>query len=120
MKILVIGDSCTDIFRYGKVERLAPEAPVPIIVPDREESNHGMAGNVVRNINALGHETDFVTNAVEIRTLNQQEKIAKERLDYLLKRAGNPETASANVDRQISAKSLTSPLPQFPTSLYHK
>lgn len=40
-------------------------------------------------------------NSVEIRTLNQQEKIVKERLDYLLKRAGNPETASANVDRQI-------------------
>ena len=40
-------------------------------------------------------------NSVEIRTLNQQEKIAKERLDYLLKRAGNPETASANVDKQI-------------------
>jgi hypothetical protein len=40
-------------------------------------------------------------NSVEIRTLNQQEKIAKERLDYLLKRAGNPETASGNVDRQI-------------------
>jgi bifunctional ADP-heptose synthase (sugar kinase/adenylyltransferase) len=69
MKILVIGDSCTDIFRYGKVERLAPEAPVPIIVPEREESNHGMAGNVVRNINALGHETEFVTNAIEIRKI---------------------------------------------------
>jgi hypothetical protein len=40
-------------------------------------------------------------NSVEIRTLNQQEKIAKERLEYLLKRAGNPETASANVDKQI-------------------
>jgi predicted nucleic acid-binding Zn-ribbon protein len=40
-------------------------------------------------------------NSVEIRTINQQEKIAKERLDYLLKRAGNPETASANVDKQI-------------------
>jgi hypothetical protein len=40
-------------------------------------------------------------NSVEIRTINQQEKIAKERLEYLLKRAGNPETASANVDRQI-------------------
>lgn len=44
---------------------------------------------------------DAGANSVEIRTLNQQEKIAKERLDYLLKRAGNPETASANVDRQI-------------------
>jgi bifunctional ADP-heptose synthase (sugar kinase/adenylyltransferase) len=33
MKILVIGDSCEDIFRYGKVNRLAPEAPVPVINP---------------------------------------------------------------------------------------
>jgi hypothetical protein len=40
-------------------------------------------------------------NSVELKTLNQQEKISKEKLDYLLKRAGNPETASANIDRQI-------------------
>lgn len=40
-------------------------------------------------------------NSVEIRTLNQQEKIVKERLEYLLKRAGDPETASARIDRQI-------------------
>lgn len=40
-------------------------------------------------------------NSVQIRTLNQQEKIAKERLDYLLKRAGDPETASARIDKQI-------------------
>ena len=32
MKILVIGDSCIDIFKYGKVTRIAPEAPVPVIV----------------------------------------------------------------------------------------
>ena len=38
MKILVVGDSCIDIFRYGKVTRIAPEAPVPIIVPERETS----------------------------------------------------------------------------------
>jgi hypothetical protein len=44
---------------------------------------------------------DAGANSVEIRTLNQQEKIAKDRLEYLLKRAGNPETASANVDKQI-------------------
>ena len=69
MKILVIGDSCTDVFRYGKVERLAPEAPVPVIVPEKEESSEGMAGNVIRNINALGHETDFITNITCIRKI---------------------------------------------------
>jgi D-beta-D-heptose 7-phosphate kinase/D-beta-D-heptose 1-phosphate adenosyltransferase len=67
MKILVIGDSCTDIFRYGEVNRLAPEAPVPVIKPDREISNPGMAGNVVANLKALGADVDFVTNQTEIR-----------------------------------------------------
>jgi D-beta-D-heptose 7-phosphate kinase/D-beta-D-heptose 1-phosphate adenosyltransferase len=69
MKILVIGDSCTDIFRYGKVERIAPEAPIPIILPEHETSNPGMAGNVVANLKALGAEVDFVTNKTEIRKI---------------------------------------------------
>jgi hypothetical protein len=68
-KILVIGDSCTDIFRYGEVTRLAPEAPVPIIIPEKETSNPGMAGNVVRNIKALGCETDFITNQNKIKKI---------------------------------------------------
>jgi bifunctional ADP-heptose synthase (sugar kinase/adenylyltransferase) len=69
MKILVIGDSCKDIFRYGKVNRLAPEAPVPIIIPEREISNLGMAGNVVTNLKALGAEVEFITNKSEIRKI---------------------------------------------------
>ena len=69
MKILVIGDSCTDIFRYGKVEKIAPEAPIPIILPEHETSNPGMAGNVVANLKALGAEVDFVTNKTEIRKI---------------------------------------------------
>jgi len=69
MKFLVIGDSCIDIFLYGKVDRLAPEAPVPIIIPEKESSNPGMAGNVVRNIEALGHNVDFITNVDEIRKI---------------------------------------------------
>ena len=69
MNFLVIGDSCLDVFRYGKVERLAPEAPIPIITPEREESNPGMAGNVVRNIKALGHTADIITNLNEIKKI---------------------------------------------------
>ena len=53
---------CIDIFRYGKVDRLAPEAPVPVINPETETTTPGMAGNVVRNIEALGHQVDFITN----------------------------------------------------------
>jgi len=69
MKILVIGDNCTDVFRYGKVERLAPEAPVPVIVPEKEESTPGMAGNVVRNLEVLGAEVSFITNTNDIRKI---------------------------------------------------
>jgi D-beta-D-heptose 7-phosphate kinase/D-beta-D-heptose 1-phosphate adenosyltransferase len=69
MRILVIGDSCIDIFKYGKVDRLAPEAPVPIIVPFRTSSNPGMAGNVVANLEALGAQTELITNKIEIRKI---------------------------------------------------
>ena len=69
MRILVIGDNCIDVFRYGKVTRIAPEAPVPIIIPERETSNPGMAGNVVANLKALGAEVEFITNKEEIRKI---------------------------------------------------
>lgn len=69
MKILVIGDSCKDIFKYGEVNRLAPEAPVPIIKPEYQTTNPGMAGNVVANLEALGAEVEFITNKKEIKKI---------------------------------------------------
>lgn len=67
MKILVIGDSCEDVFIYGDITRVAPEAPVPVIVPVTQESNPGMAGNVVANLTALGAEVTLITNEDPIR-----------------------------------------------------
>jgi bifunctional ADP-heptose synthase (sugar kinase/adenylyltransferase) len=69
MKVLVIGDSCVDIFRYGEVNRLAPEAPVPVIIPEYEVENFGMASNVMRNLKSLGCEVDIITNQNEIRKI---------------------------------------------------
>jgi bifunctional ADP-heptose synthase (sugar kinase/adenylyltransferase) len=63
-KVLVIGDSCQDMFRYGKCTRLSPEAPVPIFNPTRTIGNGGMAINVFENIKALGIECDLITNDV--------------------------------------------------------
>lgn len=62
MKILVIGDSCLDIFRYGNCDRLSPEAPVPVFNPSRENRNGGMALNVYNNIKALGADCDIITH----------------------------------------------------------
>ena len=63
-KVLVIGDSCEDIFRYGTCDRLSPEAPVPIMKPTRTTGNGGMAINVFENLKALGIECDIVTNDI--------------------------------------------------------
>ena len=60
--VLVIGDTCIDKFVYGTTVRLAPEAPVPVFNPSWEETNEGMAGNVVANLQALGIKTAFVCN----------------------------------------------------------
>ena len=62
MKVLLIGDSCTDVYVYGDVKRLNPEAPVPIFEPKREQTSQGMAWNVFNNLNAFGVDVDMVTN----------------------------------------------------------
>ena len=79
MKVLLIGDSCTDVFVYGDVKRLNPEAPVPILEPKREKRTEGMAWNVYNNLNALGVHVDMVTQDEDItktryihETSNQQ------------------------------------------------
>ncbi len=53
-RILVIGDVMLDRFVWGKVSRISPEAPVPVVQFVREEYRPGGAGNVVQNIIALG------------------------------------------------------------------
>ena len=43
MKILVVGDSCLDTFIFGDIERIAPEAPVPVIKPKYIKDNPGIS-----------------------------------------------------------------------------
>jgi|TARA_R110001592_G_scaffold119939_3_gene323591 D-beta-D-heptose 7-phosphate kinase/D-beta-D-heptose 1-phosphate adenosyltransferase len=67
LKILVIGDSCTDTFVYGNCSRLCPEAPIPVFTPSKTITNQGMAGNVVENLRALGvRKTELITNNEQI------------------------------------------------------
>jgi rfaE bifunctional protein kinase chain/domain len=54
MKVLVVGDLMLDRYLWGKVERISPEAPVPIVDVAREENRPGGAANVALNIRALG------------------------------------------------------------------
>jgi D-beta-D-heptose 7-phosphate kinase/D-beta-D-heptose 1-phosphate adenosyltransferase len=61
-RILVIGDSCKDVFKYGTCNRLSPEAPVPIFNLISSTENGGMAANVKNNIASLGCNVDICTN----------------------------------------------------------
>src|SRR6266550_1083728 len=58
--VLCIGDLMLDDFVYGEVLRISPEAPAPVIAVGREEVVIGGAGNVARNIAALGARCLFV------------------------------------------------------------
>ena len=62
MSILVIGESCLDIFTYGECKRLCPEAPVPVFNSTYKVENGGMAYNVYRNLLALNVECCLNTN----------------------------------------------------------
>ena len=62
MKVLVIGDSCIDEFIYCNIERICPEAPVPVLKPIKNQQNPGMASNVAENLKSLGIEVDIITN----------------------------------------------------------
>jgi len=53
-KVFVIGDLMRDIFIWGKVRRISPEAPVPVVEVNRETAMLGGAANVVNNLIVLG------------------------------------------------------------------
>lgn len=71
-KITVIGESCLDEFVYCNTNRLSPEAPVPVLVPQHTVRTSGMAGNVKRNLEVL-------TRANNIKLITQFETITKTR-----------------------------------------
>src|SRR4051795_11210144 len=59
--VLVIGDVMLDRYTYGEVTRISVEAPVPILAIEREVALPGGAGNVLRNVTALGAAAAFIT-----------------------------------------------------------
>jgi rfaE bifunctional protein kinase chain/domain len=58
--VLVVGDAMLDRYWHGSVERISPEAPVPVVKVSREEERIGAAANVAYNIVTLGARASFV------------------------------------------------------------
>lgn len=99
LKILVLGDFMLDQFLWGRVDRISPEAPVPVVDVDRETFTLGGAGNVVVNVNALGAEVLPIGVIGEDRAGQQIHQLMMEqgiRTDLLL-RSNRPTTLKTRV-----------------------
>lgn len=60
-RVLCIGDVMLDHYIYGQVERVSPEAPIPVLWIERETKSLGGSGNVLRNLRALGAASSFIS-----------------------------------------------------------
>ena len=60
-KILVVGDIMLDKYVFGSVDRISPEAPIPIVKIDNTKLLEGGAGNVLKNLNSLNIKTSFIS-----------------------------------------------------------
>ena len=70
-RIAIIGDVMLDSYIIGKVHRMSPEAPVPVVLKDREDYRLGGAANVALNLKALGAEV-FVCSVVGVDDYGQK------------------------------------------------
>ena len=61
MKVAVIGDVMLDTYWWGDVERISPEAPVPVVAVSKKEKRIGGAGNVALNVQSLGASVALIT-----------------------------------------------------------
>jgi rfaE bifunctional protein kinase chain/domain len=60
-RVLVVGDAMLDRYLFGSVERISPEAPVPVVLVTREEERLGGAANVALNVKSLGAHAMLMT-----------------------------------------------------------
>lgn len=83
-KILLIGDNGVDQYQYGTVDRISPEAPVPIINYTHTVTKPGMAANVKDNLEKLGCDVEFVhglKTCVKTRIIDSKTKHHLLRID---------------------------------------
>jgi bifunctional ADP-heptose synthase (sugar kinase/adenylyltransferase) len=90
MKILLLGDSCYDYYHYGEVNRISPEAPIPIFDHLYTQKKLGMMSNVLENFRSLGVNPDYQTHFFESknRYIDRKSKQQLLRVDQKLENDG--------------------------------
>ena len=74
-RVLVVGDVMLDRYWYGAVDRISPEAPVPVVRVTREEERGGGAANVALNVAALGAQATLLTVVGDDEASHKLEKL---------------------------------------------
>ena len=99
-KMLIIGDAMLDIYLWGKVERISPEAPVPVVAVKRRDYSLGGAANVALNLKALG-VTPILCSVIgeDQKALDFLNKMKQEQLptDGILKSSGRLTTSKFRI-----------------------
>ena len=106
-KILVVGDLMLDEFLWGKVTRISPEAPVPILEVQRRAAYPGGAANVARNLASLGAQTALAgvigddEPGRHLRQILGGEKIATDTVRATASRPTTHKTRVCAITRQL-------------------
>ena len=86
-KVLVVGETCDDIFHYGTSNRLCPDVPAPVFQLKKTSSSEGMAGNTARNLKALGVKVDLISQKEHV----SKTRYVEEKLNYTFLRVDSGE-----------------------------
>jgi D-glycero-beta-D-manno-heptose-7-phosphate kinase len=92
MKVAIVGDVMIDSYVMGKVHRMSPEAPVPVLLLDKEEHRLGGAANVALNLKALGAEV-YLCSVIGTDT-------AATKFQHLLDRSKDSKSRNHSIGRQ--------------------
>ena len=113
-KIIVIGDIMVDSYTDGEVNRISPEAPVPILEPTSVTTSLGGAGNVAKNLTSFGVETYLVGYAgkdwageklVEMtKASNIKTRLFESEITTLKKRYGYPQMLRVDWEKRVQVK----------------
>lgn len=77
-RLLVIGDAMLDRYWFGAVDRISPEAPVPVVAVDRSEERPGGAANVAVNVSGLGARAVLVSASGDDNAAGTLERLTRE------------------------------------------
>jgi len=91
-RVLVVGETCIDRFIYSKIDRLSPEAPVPVLIPTETTENKGMSGNVVENLRALGVKLSEIVHWHQENTITKTRYVEK-KSNHIILRVDEGETS---------------------------